>query len=51
MNTKERIITIRLLERLMKHPAYGKIFGIECVNPGEIIYSKEEMPPKEEINR
>lgn len=29
MGTRERVLTIRLLERLAEHPAYADILGIE----------------------
>ena len=29
MNAKERILAIRLMEKLHKHPVYAKQFGIE----------------------
>ena len=31
MSTKERILTIRLMEKLREHPAYAGIFGIEAM--------------------
>jgi len=30
MGTRERILTIRLLEKLQVYPEYKKIFGIEA---------------------
>ena len=33
MSVKERIMTIRLMEKLQTHPAYAKVLGIEiCVD-------------------
>ena len=36
MRARERILMIRLMEKLEKHPAYAKVLGIEatgaCVN-------------------
>ena len=29
MSVKERILTIRLMEKLREHPAYAKALGIE----------------------
>ena len=31
MSIRERILTIRLLEKLREHPAYAGIFGIEAI--------------------
>ena len=31
MGVKERILTIRLLEKLREHPAYAGTFGIEAI--------------------
>ena len=31
MSPKERIMTIRLMEKLQKYPEYGKVLGLECV--------------------
>ncbi len=44
MRTRERIITIRLMEKLLSHPAYVKAFGIEiCVaRPHETAHKKEK---------
>jgi len=43
MSARERVMTIRLLERLQAHPAYAKVFGIEiCVAlPSEVADQKE----------
>ncbi len=30
MNVRERILTIRLLEKVLKHPAYAKRLGLEA---------------------
>ena len=30
MSTKERILTIHLMEKLQKNPEYTKVFGIEA---------------------
>lgn len=30
MSAKERILMIRLMEKLEKHPAYAKVLGIEA---------------------
>ena len=37
MSVKERILTIRLMEKLQAHPAYAKTLGIEIcdVRPPE----------------
>lgn len=33
MSAKERIMTIRLMEKLQTHPAYAKVLGVEiCVD-------------------
>ena len=31
LRTRERILTIRLLEKVKEHPAYAKALGIEAV--------------------
>ena len=30
MNVRERILTIRLMEKVVRHPAYAKALGIEA---------------------
>ena len=44
MNARERIITIRLVEKLLSHPAYAKAFAIEiCIaRPHETAHKKEK---------
>ena len=42
MTTRERIMTIRLIEKLQAHPSYAKVFGIEiCTIPSAEEKSKE----------
>ena len=40
MTVKERILTIRLLEKAQKHPMYAKALGIEAANAATITEPK-----------
>ena len=43
MSAKERIMTIRLMEKLQAHPAYAKVLGIEiCVAQSTEATDKEK---------
>ena len=43
MSAKERIMTIRLMEKLQAHPAYGKALGIKiCVAQSTEATDKEK---------
>ena len=43
MTAKERILMIRLMEKLEKHPAYAKALGIEAAGAQE--YQNIESDP------
>lgn len=45
MHARERILTIRLMEKVEKHPAYAKILGIEIA--GARNDQNEENDPKD----
>ena len=43
MTARERIMTIRLMEKLQAHPAYAKLLGIEiCVAQSTEATDKEK---------
>ena len=44
MGTRERILTIRLLDKVARHPNYAKALGIECI-PGMSGPDDLEEPP------
>lgn len=44
MRTRERILMIRLMDKLEKHPAYAKALGIEAT--GAVNNQKRESDPK-----
>ena len=44
MTTKERILMIRLVEKLERHPTFGKALGIEAT--GALKNQKAESAPK-----
>ena len=44
MNARERILTIRLLDKVARHPMFAASLGIECVQ--EMVGSDDsEEPP------
>ena len=44
MTTKERILMIRLVEKLKRHPTFGKALGIEAT--GAVKNQKAKANPK-----
>ena len=44
MSARERILTIRLLDKAARHPAYAAALGIECVQEGTGLNDLEEPP-------
>jgi len=47
MRTRERILTIRLMEKVDANPAWGKAMGIEVVKPDEASKQFPKMEKKE----
>ena len=47
MRTRERILTIRLMEKVDANPALGKALGIEAVKPHEVFVQCPNMEKKE----
>lgn len=47
MNVRERILTIRLLEKALKNPAYAEALGVEVIEVG--LRGKRRMAPPEHI--
>ena len=44
MNTRERILTIRLLEKASRQPAFAALLGIDCITDASGQEEKEEPP-------
>ena len=42
LSARERILTIRLMEKAAEHPAFAQAIGIECVQETN---SSDEEPP------
>ena len=42
MSARERILTIRLMEKAAEHPAFAQAIGIECVQQTRISSDDEE---------
>ena len=47
MNTRERILAIRLMDKVSAHPAYAEVFGIAARNKRQIpAVNKPTIPPE-----
>ena len=44
MSVKERILTIRLFDKVMRQPAYAAALGIECIQDPSFPEDREEPP-------
>ena len=44
MSTRERILMIRLMEKIEQHPTYAKTLGLEA--PGAVNNQNKESDPK-----
>ena len=44
MSTRERILTIRLMEKASRQPAFAALLGIDCITDLSCQEEKEEPP-------
>ena len=44
MNVRERILTIRLMDKLAQNPDYAAVLGVECVQSTDGLGDPEDPP-------